>query len=577
MAPSTGTTRRRAVLGVLVVGALARAATPAYATGPVPADPVTLVVGLHPWAAADRPADRLDDAAGIDVIATEPVTGTGAVTVDVPAAEARAAAAELRTDPAVRYVEVDRVAGIAAVTPDDPYRGWQWGLDRATVPDAWQHTTGSPAVTVAVVDTGVSPVPDLAGALLAGRDFVNGDADAADDHGHGTLTAGVLAARGDNGLATAGVCWSCRILPVKVLGSNGSGYHSQIAAGIIWAADNGADIINLSLGGYADSQVLRDAVAHAVAAGVLVVAAAGNDGVATRLYPAANPSVLGVGWSTQTDARHAQSNYGATWVDLAAPGCNPAQGLDGAVWTFCGTSSATPFAAGVAALALAADPTATATTLRGLLNATADPLAGGWVARGRVNAGAAVSAVPWSDTQAPTASFRSPAATTLLRGSIAVTVAAADNAGIGRVDLVVGDRVVGTDRSAPWANTWKSGSYTGRVTLKVRVRDWAGNATVVSRRVTVDNTAPSVRFDHAPKHGVKRIRGTVRVTARAADTYGVKRVDLLVNGKAVGTETRAPYTFSIRSWRYGPRLTVQLRAYDRAGNVRHTAARVWYR
>ena len=562
---------------MLIAAGLALVAPPAYATEPMPADPVTLVVGLHPGAPTDRPADRLDEAPGIDVIATEPVAGTGAVTVDVSAADAADAAAELRSDPAVRYVEVDRVAGVAAVTPDDPYLGAQWGLDRAAVPDAWQHTTGSPAVTVAVVDTGVSPAPDLAGALLAGWDFVNNDPDASDDHGHGTMTAGVLAARGDNGLGTAGLCWSCNILPVKVLGSNGSGFHSHIAAGITWAADNGADIINLSLGGYADSQVLRDAVAHAVAAGVLVVAAAGNDGGTTRLYPAANPSVLGVGWSTQTDARHAYSNYGATWVDLAAPGCNLAQGLDGAVWTFCGTSSATPFAAGVAALALAADPTATATTLRAVLNATADPLTGGWVASGRVNAGAAVSAVPWSDTQAPTASFRSPAATTVLRGNIAVTVAATDNTAIQRVELVVGDRVVSTDRTAPWANTWKSGSYTGRVTLKVRVRDWAGNATAISRRVTVDNTAPSVRFDRAPKHGTKRIRGTVRVTAKAADAYGVKRVDLLVNGKKVGMETRAPYTFSIRSWQYGPRLKVQLRAYDRAGNVRYAKARVWYR
>jgi subtilisin family serine protease len=178
-------------------------------------------------------------------------------------------------------------------------------------------------------------------------------------------------------------------------------------------------------------------------------------------------------------------------VDLAAPGCNLAQAVDRTVRDFCGTSSAAPFAAGVAALALAADPTATAATLRAVLTATADPVTGGWVASGRVNAHAAVSAMPWSGTR--------------------------------------------------------------------------------------DNTAPSVRFNKAPRHGFKHIRGTVRVTAKASDASGVKRVDLLVDGRVIGTETGAPYTFRVRSWRYGSSLKAQLRAYDRAGNVRYTSVRVWYR
>lgn len=576
--------RRQLTIGLVSVLLLTGLGTPAVAAPPAPAgaevnvpgpavgaEPVALLVGLRPGVERQAPADRLADGTDIDVVDSAPVPGTNAVTVEVAASEAADAAAVLARDPAVTYVEPDRLAHTDAVAAADPYRRAQWGTNVAGVSAAWRRTIGSADVTVAVVDTGVSPVSDLAGALLPGKDLVNDDADATDDNGHGTQTATVLAGRGNNGVAGAGVCWKCRILPVKALGANGFGAYSDIAEGIVWAADQGAHIINLSLGGSYDSQVLRDAVGYAVARGALVVAAAGNAGNQAMHFPAAIPAVLAVGGSTATDARYDWSTYGSGWVDIAAPGCNQAQTRDGAVREFCGTSSATPFLAGVAALAKSVRPAATATQLRAMLTGTATGMRTRWVASGRVNAAALV------DARAPTLSVRSPGTGSAVRGRVTVGVNATDDTAVQRVEVLVGNRVVATDRSAPWAPVWVSGHYNGPATLRVRAYDLAGRATVAARQVTVDNTAPTLQVVRAPGNGARRVRGTVYVAAVAADRSGVNRVELLVNGRPVARDTMAGYTFGVPTWKYGSTMRVQLRAYDRVGNVRYTTARTWYR
>src|SRR6202042_2322252 len=146
------------------------------------------------------------------------------------------------------------------------------------------------------------------------------------------------------------------------------GAYSTIADGIRYAADQGATIINLSLGGDEDSPILRDAVAYAVGKGSLVLAAAGNEGTSAPHYPAAIPSVVAVGGVTSTGARYSWSNYGS-WVDVTAPGCSPSQALNGVVMQYCGTSSATPFTAGVAGLLASTDPAPSADTIRAALTA----------------------------------------------------------------------------------------------------------------------------------------------------------------------------------------------------------------
>ena len=483
----------RAGVRALTIGGLALtcAVAPAMAAPAMAAPaagqtvPVSLVVGLR--AGADV-VSSLERHTGIDVVTSEPMAG--AVTVEVPADRVAEAADALRTDPAVSYVELDHVAHTSVITPNDPSYSSQWGIATTRVNSAWASTIGSASVTVAVVDTGVLALGDFAGRVLPGKDFVNHDDNATDDNGHGTMAAGVIAAGSHNRVGIAGICWTCRILPVKVLDSHGAGSYSDIAAGIRYAADSGADIINLSLGGSADGQVLRDAVAYAVGKGALVIAAAGNDASAALHYPAAIASVLAVGGSTVADGRYSWSNWGLSWVDIAAPGCNPAQRLDGTVGQFCGTSSATPFTSGVAALLASTNPQPSAATIRTALMSSARKLSGRWVATGsgRVDADAALNALP--DHVVPATSFRalsSVRSASPIRGIVTIGARASDNIGVARVQLFAGSRLIATDTTSPYAFHWQSAPYTGAVTLTLRAYHRAGNLSIARSVVTTDN------------------------------------------------------------------------------------------
>jgi subtilisin family serine protease len=371
------------------------------------------------------------------------------------------------------------VAHADAIRPNDPGYARQWGLTKTRVNEAWSVVRGNRRVVIAVVDTGVTVVPDLAGRVLPGHDFVNDDDDATDDNGHGTMAAGVIAAAGYDAKGVAGICWSCRILPVKVLGRKGDGGYDKIAAGIRYAADQGATIISLSLGGSDDSPLLRDAVAYAAGKGVLVIAAAGNRGQSAPHYPAAIPSVLAVGGVDPADKRYAWSNYG-TWVDVAAPGCNLATNPAGRIGDYCGTSSATPFVAGVAGLLAATDPAPSAAQIRAAL------IASKVRPSGRIDVPAALRALPYSgDVRKPSVAFG--AVPRVLRGRATVTAAAVDQHGITKVQLYAGGRLVATDTTAPYALTWQTAPRTGNVVLELRAQDRAGNVTAVRRTVRADN------------------------------------------------------------------------------------------
>jgi subtilisin family serine protease len=543
--------------------------------GAAPADeaPVSLIVGLRTDTDVVGTLEQ-----SVDVVASEPLAG--AVTVDVPADQVTEAVDVLRGDPAVAYVERDRVARIAAVTPNDPAFGDQWGIARARVHTAWDTTRGAGGIVVAVVDTGVRKLPDFAARVLPGHDFVNDDSNADDDQGHGTMTAGVIAAGGDNGVGIAGICWRCKILPVKVLGADGAGAYSDVAEGVRWAADKGADIINLSLGGSADSQLLRDTVAYATGKGALVIAAAGNNGSSKPHYPAAIPAVLAVGAATSSETRYSWSNYGSGWVDLAAPGCNPAQARNGVVGQFCGTSSATPFVSGVAALLASTSPTPTAATMRTALTSSAHGLSGTWVpaSSGRVDAAAALAALPApDDTVDPVTSFASPGGSAPVRDTVTVVARASDDIGIAKVQLLADGRVVGTDRVAPYSFGWRTSGRGAAVTLGLRTHDRGGNVATATRRVTVDNWGPSVRLTSGPAGGTRHVRKTKYVTAVAADRNGVSRLELLVDGKVTHRYAGRSHRFPVATRQHGDVMTVQVRAYDKAGNVRYAPARKWYR
>ena len=217
---------------------------------------------------------------------------------------------------------------------------------------------------VAVLDTGVSTVR-LTTAVLPGIDLVEADGDADDENGHGTAVAARIGS----------VCPSCTILPVRVLSSSGSAPWSRVAAGVVWAVDHGATVINVSIAGPDGSEGLRDAIAYAVSRDVLVVASAGNRGDATLQYPAAYEGVVGVA-ATGAGGKLADWSSRGAWVDVTAPGCSPLPMVLGTYAWACGTSFAAPLAAGVAGLARAVDPAASAATIAGLLPALLTPARG---------------------------------------------------------------------------------------------------------------------------------------------------------------------------------------------------------
>ncbi|MFB2938467.1 S8 family peptidase [Aerosakkonemataceae cyanobacterium BLCC-F154] len=243
--------------------------------------------------------------------------------------------------------------------PNDPDYVKQWNLRSINVESAWEETKGA-GMTVAVIDTGVTQVPDLEQTkFVKGYDFVNDKEEATDDNGHGTHVAGTIAQSTNNNYGVAGVAYEANIMPLKVLSAYGGGTVADIAEAIRFAADNNADVINLSLGGAGESQVLKEAVDYAYNKGVVVVAAAGNENRNSASYPARYPHVISVAATGPSGEKASYSNFGAG-VDISAPGgskdgqilqetIDPETG--GAMFAgFQGTSMASPHVAAVAAM-----------------------------------------------------------------------------------------------------------------------------------------------------------------------------------------------------------------------------------
>jgi thermitase len=320
---------------------------------------------------------------------------------------------DFKSSPYVEYAEPNYIAHVFT-TPNDPYflSGDQWGMNRIEAPAAWDITTGSDSVTVAILDTGVDLFhPDLSGKLVSGYDFANEDSNPQDDHGHGTHVAGIAAAKTDNGTGVAGLSWGAKIMPVKVLDDYGNGEYLHVAAGITHAAENGADIINLSLGGSAPSSALEDAVQHAHALGCVVVAATGNNNSSVS-YPAGYPEVIAVAATDSYDQRASFSNYGPE-VDVAAPGVSirSTYWWGGSTYEWLnGTSQASPHVAGLAALIWSVNPDLNNTQVESIIKQTADDL--GVAGRdpyygfGRINARRALEATAPSLAVSPSMGFQ---------------------------------------------------------------------------------------------------------------------------------------------------------------------------
>ncbi|MEM9836726.1 MAG: S8 family peptidase [Bacteroidota bacterium] len=250
--------------------------------------------------------------------------------------------------------------------------------------DAWEITTGSTSITMAILDTGLEPTnAEFAGRIVAGYDFINNDTNPADDQAHGTNVTGLATMKGNNNFGLVGVDWRCKIMPVKVLSADNTGPYSAIAAGIIYAVDRGADVINMSLGGTGFSQAMLDAVRYAYSNNVVVVAAMGNDNANLSFYPASHSETIAVGATDINDHRVRPAYTGGAWgsnygnhIDVVAPGnsmlsarYNDNQSF---TWWMGGTSQATPLVAGTATLLLGIDPTLGVEEIRAIIRSTAE-------------------------------------------------------------------------------------------------------------------------------------------------------------------------------------------------------------
>ncbi len=349
--------------------------------------------------------------AGVSYVGPGPLPGTE---IDLaPTGGLAAAVAALGRDSGVSYAEPDGAVH-AAAGPNDPGFGEQWGLSNTgqsvlgtsgTPGDdigalyAWQHSSGL-NVTVAEVDSGVDyTAPDLQGQFVNGWDYINANNNPQDQFGHGTHVAGIIAALQNNGVGVSGVAPAAKIMPLRVLDQNGSGSDVDVAAAFNDAGNDGVPIVNASLGSTAPSQVIEQAIqSHP---NTLYVVAAGNDGTnnddpSTPFYPcdAAEANVICVGASDQNDQPAWFSDYGATSVDLFAPGVSILSTYPGGYAYDDGTSMATPMVSGTLALMLSHAPALTAAQLKSDLLASVDgspQLSGLAVSGGELDAAAAVA------------------------------------------------------------------------------------------------------------------------------------------------------------------------------------------
>lgn len=464
-----------------------------------------------------------------------------------PQANARAVAALLAKNKHFKFVEQDQVVAPAGTT-NDPSLPSQWHLTKIGVQAAWDTSTGS-EVIIAILDTGVDAShPDLAAQLIPGWNVYDNNSDTSDVHGHGTAVAGTAAAAGNNAIGVASVAYRSKLMPVRIADPSAYAYFSSMASGLIWAADHGARVANISYENVANSSTVESAAQYLKSKGGLTVVCAGNSGALQTVGSSANLVVVSA--TDSSDAKTSWSNYGG-YVDIAAPGLGVlTTSRGGGYGQWSGTSFSSPLVAGTAALMMAANPALASDQVQSLLYSTSVDLGAvgkdDYYGAGRVDAARATLAAATtaaSDMQAPTVAIAAPIGGKVV-GLVAVDVAASDNVGVTRVDLVVNGSNYATDTIAPYGFSWDSSAVAdGPATLIAYAYDAAGNytgsqpvsVTVANIVAAADTASPTVAFT-SPANGAS-VSKVVTISGAASDNLGPEGItqSLYIDGKLSAT------------------------------------------
>jgi thermitase len=403
--------------------------------------------------------------------------------IRVPEQAAARVLSALQKNPNVEFAEANGSYELAR-TPNDPYYPSQWGLSKMRAPYAWDATVGSTSVIVAVIDSGVDIYhPDLSGKIVKPYNAADRTTNVTDSKKHGTGVASAIAATSSNSRGLAGMCWSCKIMPIKVFTGTGGASYDYIARGIIYAADNGAKVINMSLGGGGFSGVADEAIKYARSKGVVVIAAAGNTGSSAVNYPGGFAGVISVAGIQSNNYRYSWSAYGS-WVDVSAPGCGIVALTDGGYSTnntWCGTSYAAPLVAGVAGLIRSRYPNSSAAAVEAAIVNTTSAIVSGTSAKGMVNAQSAVS---HSMLSSPVVKAISPSQWANLR-SVKPTITGTFSRTVRNVSAsTVLLRQHGTTSNIPATVTWNSSTLQATITPSANLKAGTSYAVLFTSGIT---------------------------------------------------------------------------------------------
>ena len=523
--------------------------------------------------------------------------------VELPEYTEEGAIARLARHPHIKFAELDHYVEPTFV-PNDPYYPNGWHLPKMGSPTAWSDSHGL-GITIAILDSGVDGNhPDLAAKLIPGWNFYDNNSNTSDVYGHGTIVAGAAAAITNNGVGVAGVAGQSQIMPIRITDTSGMGTWSGIANGLVWAADRGAHVANISFRGVTSSSSARNSAQYMKNKGGLVVVSGGNTGNLENFT--VTDTMIAVAATNSNDGRPSWSSFG-NYIDLAAPGVGIWTTRNGGGYgSSSGTSLSSPVTAGVIALMMAANSTMKNTDIEQTLFTTAVDLgAAGWdpyFGHGRIDAGAAVQAVattattPILDTTPPQVSILEPLSGATVSKLVPVDIEATDNVGVVRTELWVNNTSVAVDTSEPFAFSWDTnGTPNGKANLAVRAIDAAGNSAASSIvEVNVDNPITSVTKDQDTSSSfidttppvvqiINPVGGNVShnvtITVNASDNSGDAGITLAIYIDGQLYATGEGSTLST-SWNTRPKRvsagthTIQAAAKDKAGNTATTSVKV---